>query len=74
MISHQYARANGPGMENYDGSKRSSYVMYRDVSNLYELVMSQHLPRSNFKWLTDEETEDLDVKMIPADSSRGYNL
>ena len=36
--------------------------------------MSQPLPTSNFKWLTDEEMEELDVMMIPDDSSRGYIL
>ena len=34
--------------------------------------MSQPLPTSNFKWLTDKEMKDLDVMMIPDDSSRGY--
>ena len=36
--------------------------------------MSQPLPTSNFKWLTDEEMEELDVMMVPDDSSRGYIL
>ena len=36
--------------------------------------MSQPLPTSNFKWLTDEEIKDLDMMMIPDDSSRGYIL
>ena len=36
--------------------------------------MSQPLPTSNFKWLTDKKMEELDVKMIPDDSSRGYIL
>ena len=36
--------------------------------------MSQPLPTSNFKWLTDKEIKDFDVMMIPDDSSRGYIL
>ena len=36
--------------------------------------MPQPLPTSNFKWLTDEEMKDLDMMMIPYDSSRGYSL
>ena len=32
------------------------------------------LPTSNFKWLTDQEMEELDVKMIPDHSPRGYIL
>ena len=74
MISHRYARANARDMENYDASKRNSYIMYLDTNNLYGWAMSQPLPTSNFKWLTDEEREELDVKMIPEDSPRGYIL
>ena len=48
--------------------------MYLDANNLYGWAMSQPLPTSNFKWLTDKEMEELDVKMIPGDSPRGYIL
>ena len=74
MISHRYTRANAPGMENYDASKRNSYIMYLDANCLYRWAMSQPLPTSNFKWLTDEEMEELDVMMVPDDSPRGYIL
>ena len=73
-ISHWYTQTNSPGMENYDVSKRISYKMYMDASNLFGWVISQPLPISNFKWLTDEEMEDLKVMMMPDDSSRGYIL
>ena len=36
--------------------------------------MSQPLPISNFKWLADKEMEELDVMMVPGDSSRGSIL
>ena len=71
MISHQYARANAPCMENYDASKRNNYIMYLDANNLYGWAMPQPLFTSNFKWLTDEEMEELDVMMVPDDSPRG---
>ena len=48
--------------------------MYLDANNLYGWVMSQALPMPNFKWLTDKEMKDLDVIMIPDDSSRVYIL
>ena len=73
-ISHWYTQTNSPGMENYDVSKCISYKMYMDASNLFGWVISQPLPISNFKWLTDEEMEDLKVMMMPDDSSRGYIL
>ena len=58
----------------YDASKRSSYIMYLDANNLHGWAMSQPRPTSNFKWLTDEEMEELDVMMVPGDSPRGYIL
>ena len=74
MISHRYIRASAPGMENYNASICNSYIMYLDANSLYRWVMSQPLPTFNFKWLTDEEMEELDVIMIPDDSPRGYIL
>ena len=72
MINHRHVQVKAPGMENYDASKRNSYVMYLDDNNLYEWAMSQRLPTSNLKWLTDEEMEELDVMMVPDDSSKRY--
>ena len=63
-----------PDMENYDDSKRNSYIVYLDANNLYGWVMSQPLPTSNFKWLTGKEIKDMDVMMIANGSSRGYIL
>ena len=74
MVSHQYTRANAPGMGNYDANKYNSYITYLDANNLYEWVMRQPLPTSNFKWLADEEMKELDMMMIPDDSPRGYIL
>ena len=70
MISQQYTRANGPGMENCDARKRNSYTMYLDANNLYGWAMSQPLPTSNFKWFIDEVMEGLEVMMVSDDSSR----
>ena len=61
-------------MKNYDVSKRNIYIMSLDANNLYGWKMSQPLPTSNFKWLTDKEMKDLDMMMMPDDSSRGYIL
>ena len=74
MISHRYARTNAPGMGNYNTSKRNSHIMYLDANNLNGWAMWQPLPTSYFKWVTDEETEELDVMIIPNDSSRVYIL
>ena len=74
LISHRYARANAPDMENYHASKRNSYIMYLNANNLYGWAMSQPLHTSNFKWFTDKKMEELDVKMVSDDSSSRYIL
>ena len=74
MISHWYARTSAPGMENYDASKGSSYIMYLDANNSYGWAITQPVPTFNFKWLTDEEMEELDLMMVSDDSSREYIL
>ena len=37
-------------MRNYDKNKRSSYIQYLDVKNLYGWAMSQKLSVDGFKW------------------------
>ena len=46
--------------------------MYLDTNKLYGQAELQPLPTSSFKWLIDEERKELDVMMVPGDSSRGY--
>ena len=40
-------------MKNHDKNKKSSYLQYWDVNNLYDQVMSQKLPVNNFGWIKD---------------------
>ena len=61
-------------MENYNANKRSNYIMYLDANSLYGWARSQTLFTSNFKWLTYEKIEELDVMMVPDDSLRRYIL
>ena len=48
--------------------------MYLDANNLYGWAMSQHLPTSNFKWMTFEEIESFDIISIAENSNQGYIL
>ena len=48
-VIHRYAKANNKYKNNYDKSIESSYLMYLDASNLYELTMCQKLPVNGFK-------------------------
>lgn len=57
QISHRYAKANNKYLKDYNPKEKSSYIAYVDANNLYGWAMSQRLPISNFKWLSDEELE-----------------
>ena len=38
-------------MKNYDKNKKSSYLQYGNVNNLYGWAMSQKLPVNNLEWI-----------------------
>ena len=46
---HQYGKANNKYMKDYDKNKKSSYLNYWDVNNVYRSEMSQKLPVNNFE-------------------------
>lgn len=70
MISHKYAKANNPYIDDYDEEKPDSYIMYYDANNLYGWAQSQALPSSNFAWVS--EPEQIDIMSIPEDAETGY--
>ena len=59
QISHRYAKANNPHLDDYDPSKPNSYIMYVDANNLYGWSMMQNLPVSGFEWVDNMSIEDV---------------
>ena len=45
--------------DQYDRSKPSKYISHLDTNNLYGWAMSQPLPIGDFKWLTEEELDEM---------------
>lgn len=59
----------------YDPDKDTSFLSYFDSNNLYGKSLSEHLPCSNFTWLTDAQIEQFDVMDICSqDGEIGYIL
>ena len=53
---HWYTKANNKYVKDYDKNKKSSYLNYWDVNNLYGWAISQKLPENNFEW-TEETSQ-----------------
>ena len=60
----RYARANYPGIQEYDISKENEHLIYLDANNLYSWAMGQSLPTKSFRWLTEEEKFDTNFMEI----------
>nr|XP_022909031.1 uncharacterized protein LOC111420296 [Onthophagus taurus] len=74
QCSLRYAKANNKYIDNYDPNSQSNFLMYWDANNLYGWAMSQFMPVSNFKWLSENEIQNLDFNNIPDNSDFGYIL
>ena len=74
QISNRYKKANNPYVENFDPSKKTSFLQYLDANALYSHSMSQYLPTGIFAWLDQSEIDEFDVNKIKKDSSVGYIL
>ena len=73
-IANRYGNANNKYMKEYDEKAPSKYIMYLDSNNLYGWAMSQYLPTSNFKWMTDKEISKIDLGKHKADGKKGLIL
>ena len=61
-------------MEEYDEESPSKYIMYLDAKNLYGWAMSQYLPTSNFRWMTDKEINKIDFGKYKTNDKKGLML
>ena len=73
-IANRYGKANNKNMEEYDENAPSKYIMYLDANNLYGWATSQYLPTGNFRWMTDKDTNKIDLGKYKADGKKGLSL
>ena len=78
-IAKRYSKANNTYVQSYDANKPSKLITYLDANNLYGWAMSQYLPYSGFKLLSQKEINKLLLNLIGCNfieenSSDGYIL
>ena len=78
MISHRHARANHSDLADigyHDPKEPSRQLLYLDANNLYGYAMMQHLPVSDFKWMSQNDVNAITLDRLHAikiDSDIGY--
>jgi len=58
MFPKRYAKDNNKYMKDFNLEEESKFIQYLDANNLYCWAMSQPLPVSNFKWMTESHLEN----------------
>ena len=73
-MSFYYCKnANDKYMKDYDKNKKSTFLQYSDVNNLYSWAMSQKLQVNNFEWIEDTSQFNKDfIKNHNEESDKGY--
>ena len=72
VITERFAEANNPMLKTYDPTKPKSYIGFFDCNNLYGYALSQPLPMSNFRWMTKDQIQDLDILTL-GNNEQGCN-
>ena len=73
-IANRYGKANNKYMKEYNENEPSKYLMYLDANNLYGWAMSQYLLYGSFKWLSNEELNNIDLGKYKENSNDGLIL
>ena len=73
-IGKRYCKANNEFVDGYDESMVKSFIMYFDANNLYGWAMTQCLSYGGFKWLSEEEVNEVNFDLVDSESSVGYIL
>jgi hypothetical protein len=74
-IMKRYAEANVPEMgAEYKPFQPRREIVVLDCTNLYGHALSKSLPEKEFRFLSREEINALDVEAVPDDSPIGYIL
>ena len=74
-ILHREAVGNNKYINTYDENLPDSYIMLFDVCNLYGYTMSSKpMPIDGFRWLTQNEIDELDIMALDPKGAVGYMI
>ena len=73
-IANRHGKANNKYMKEYDEKAPSKYIMYLDANNLCGWAMSQYLPTSNFKWMSEKEIKKINLAKYKENGKKGLIL
>ena len=73
-IANRHGEANNKYISGYDSSKPSKYVMYLDANNLYGYAMSQCLTTGGFRWMTEQQIQNVNLAACTEDRKKGMIL
>ena len=75
FVNEHHIVANTPRVpETFKPNEPLRDLLYVDANNLYGHALSQKLPHSEFRWITDEEIENLDLMSFNFDGDEGLIL
>ena len=72
QCSNRFSDANNKYMPDFDKAQESKYIMYFDANNLYGFAMEKPLPTGGFRWLSDEELQNVQINLLQEDSPKGW--
>ena len=73
-IVNKYAKANFPGLPDYNPEQPISEIAYFDCTSMYAFALSRYLPLKNFHFLPNKEVQNFDVTTISTTGQYGYIL
>ena len=72
---YQYVKVNNKYMKDFKKNKKSSYLQFWDVNNLYGWTKLQKLSVNNFEWIKDTSQLNGDIiKIYNEESDEGWFL
>ena len=73
-INHRHFKAHNDYLDDHDSSQPTSFIHYIDMNNLYGAGMSEKLPTGGFRWLSEQEVQQLQPLTVNADGDKCYIL